>query len=260
MRRSRRAAGRRSCGRHASVATPRRHVGRTPDRCRSCQTPADRTVRGSSATSPSASATSCTSPKPGFDSQAFVVEPPADGSPVELDVELEAATGRLTGTVTGPSGPLGNVDIVVTDGTLTFATSSDTGDDSRRLVAVAASAHRARTRSTATLHGFGTEVMQITLGAGERRDDVDITHAPRRRFDHRPRLDRRRPFGGVTVTAVERRGHPNDDVAHRRRHGAVQLPRPRHPRPVHGDGVDRRILHPVTGGRCSTGMPRASTS
>ena len=43
--------------------------------------------------------------KPGFDTQSFVVTPPEDGAPVELDVELVPATGAIGGTVRGPNGP-----------------------------------------------------------------------------------------------------------------------------------------------------------
>ena len=62
--------------------------------------------------------------KAGYDSQAFVVTPTADGEPIELEVELEPADGELSGSVVGPGGPLGNVDLVLTDGTLTFNTTT----------------------------------------------------------------------------------------------------------------------------------------
>ena len=72
--------------------------------------------------------------KPGFDTQSFVVTPPEDGAPVELDVKLVPATGSIGGTVRGPNGPLGGAEIVVTDGVLTFRTTVGDGRRRRHLV------------------------------------------------------------------------------------------------------------------------------
>ncbi len=138
--------------------------------------------------------------KAGFDSQSFVVEPQEDGSPVELKVELEAASGRLSGTITGPSGPLGNVAIVVTDGVLTFATTTDTGDAAGQWSLSGISTPGTYTL-TATLQGYGTEVMPITLGAGDRLEGIDLTMRQGVGSIIGRVSSGGAPLGGVTVTA-----------------------------------------------------------
>jgi len=129
--------------------------------------------------------------KPGFDTQSFVLSPPADGSPVELDVELKPARGSVGGTVRGPSGPLGGVEIVVSDGTLTFTTTSATDGAIGTWSLEGVSTPSVYTVS-GTLRGYGTEVLQVRLGAGEERSGAD--------------LNMRRGVGAVSGRVVDESG------------------------------------------------------
>jgi len=113
----------------------------------------------------------------GFDSQSFVITPPDDGSPVEMEVVLEPASGRLSGSVVGPGGPLGNVDLVLTDGELTFNTTTASAGDVGTWSLSGVSTPGTYTL-TATLRGYGTEVLQITLEPGEQRSGVTISMIP----------------------------------------------------------------------------------
>lgn len=115
--------------------------------------------------------------KPGFDTQSFVVTPTKDGKPVEMEIVLEPAAGALGGRVTGGGGGLGNVAIGATDGTLQFATTSASEGDVGGFSLPAVSTPSTYT-ITATLRGYGTEVIQVPLEPGEQRTDLSIAMRP----------------------------------------------------------------------------------
>lgn len=115
--------------------------------------------------------------KPGFDTQSFVITPPDDGSAVELDVELEPAEGAIAGRVFGPSGPLGGVTVTVTDGILTFTTTTATVGDVGSWSLEHVSTPGVYT-VTATRHGYGTEVRQVALGPGDQFTGADLRMQP----------------------------------------------------------------------------------
>jgi hypothetical protein len=141
--------------------------------------------------------------KPGFDTQSFVITPPADGSPVQLDVELVASVGAISGRVIGPAGGLGGVAITVTDGTLTFETTSATEGNIGSWSLEGLSTPGVYTVSAA-LRGFGTEVLQIQLGGGERRTSADITmQRGVGTVSGRVLGENGSPLGGVTITATD---------------------------------------------------------
>ena len=145
--------------------------------------------------------------KEGFDTQSFVVTPPADGSPVQMEVVLEPAEGALSGVVIGPAGPLGNVDLVLTDGTLTFNTSSASGRDAGEWSLAAVSTPGTYTL-TASARGLGTEVLQVTLEPGEQRDGITIRMRPDVGSISGRISTGGQPLGGATLTAS------NGDVTH----------------------------------------------
>ena len=64
--------------------------------------------------------------KPGYQTKRYVLNPVAGADPAPLTVPLVAGDGHLSGSVTGPDGPLGGVDLTITDGTVTIATTTPT--------------------------------------------------------------------------------------------------------------------------------------
>lgn len=136
--------------------------------------------------------------KPGFDTQSFVLTPPDSGEPVDLDVELAPAIGAIRGRVIGPNGPLGGADISITDGALTFETTADTDGDIGVFLLERLSTPGVYTL-TAQLRGYGTEVVQVELGAGEQRSNVDILLT--------------RGVGTITGRVVDETGRPLSGVA-----------------------------------------------
>ncbi len=109
--------------------------------------------------------------KAGFNTRAFIVSPNADGKPIELDVDLEPADGSLGGVVTGPSGP---AQVAVTDGTLTFSSTTSTASGSQGRWAIDGVSTPGTYTITITSPGFGTEVMQVRLEAGESRTNLNL--------------------------------------------------------------------------------------
>jgi len=140
--------------------------------------------------------------KPGFDRQSFQILPPDDGKPVELDVELQPASGALGGVISGPSGPLGGVELTVTDGTLVFSATTSTDPASRGTWLIEGLGTPATYSVTAVLDGFGTAVAQVPLAVGERRTNLAFTmQAGVGSIGGRVRGDSG-PLGGVTLTAA----------------------------------------------------------
>jgi hypothetical protein len=139
--------------------------------------------------------------KPGFDTESFVVTPPDDGSAVEMDVELDPAEGSLAGRVSGPGGPLGGVAITVTDGTLTFTTTSATVGDVGTWSVEQVSTPGVYT-VTGVRRGYGTEVRQVALEPGQQFAGADLSMRPGvGSIGGRVYGPDGQPLGGVTVTA-----------------------------------------------------------
>ena len=140
--------------------------------------------------------------KPGFDRQSFQVTPLDDGSPLELEVELQPASGALGGIITGPDGGLGGVDLTVTDGTLTFATTTSTAAGDTGEWIIEGLSTPATYTVTATAAGFGTAVAQLSLSVGERL--TGLSFAMRNGVGSIGGMVRGSvgPIGGVTLTAT----------------------------------------------------------
>ena len=141
--------------------------------------------------------------KPGFDTQSFIVTPPADGSAVELEVKLVASVGSISGRITGPTGGLGGAEVTITDGTLTFTTTSATDGDVGSWSLDGVSTPGVYTVSAA-LRGYGTEVLQVRLDAGQDRTDANLVMRQGvGAVSGRILGESGEPLGGVTVTATD---------------------------------------------------------
>ena len=112
---------------------------------------------------------------PGYDTQSFVLTPRADAQPIDLDVEMKPSQGALSGTVSGPSGPLGAAEVRITDGTLDFATTSASGNGTWSLPGVSTPGVYT---VTATLRGFATAVRQIELEPGDKPSGITLQMVP----------------------------------------------------------------------------------
>lgn len=140
--------------------------------------------------------------KEGFNTQSFLVTPPDDGSPLKLDVELKPAVGALSGTVTSGSGGLGGVDLTVTDGTLTFNTTTSTiaGEEGSWLIEGLSTP--ATYTVTAVRAGYGTVVGQYTLDVGKSSTNLSFSMNQGVGSIGGIVNNSKGPMGGVTLTAT----------------------------------------------------------
>ena len=135
---------------------------------------------------------------PGYDTQSFVLTPRADAQPIDLDVEMKPSQGALSGTVAGPSGPLGAAEVRITDGTLDFATTSASGNGTWSLPGVSTPGVYT---VTATLRGFATAVRQIELEPGDKPSGITLQMVPGLGTITGIVTSAGAGLGGVTVTA-----------------------------------------------------------
>ncbi len=138
--------------------------------------------------------------RPGYDTQAFVVTPTGDGKPIELGVELKPARGSVSGRVTGPGGGLGNVELELTDGDLTFQSASASGAGAGEFTFTGVSTPGTYTLR-ANLPGLGTEVVQVTLEPGEQLTGIAIGMRTGVGSISGRVTEDGEPLGGVTLTA-----------------------------------------------------------
>ena len=149
--------------------------------------------------------------RPGYDTQSFVVTPPEDGKPVELEVEMQPGIGVIAGVVRDTSGALGGVTLVATDGDLSFATTSSTDAGTLGEFSFNGLSTPAVYSVTASRAGFGTEVVQFDLAAGQaragevismRKGVGSITGTVLAKQVDASGGTAEQPFGGVTVTVT----------------------------------------------------------
>ncbi len=135
----------------------------------------------------------------GYDTQSFVITPAADGEPIDLDVELQPASGALAGSVVGPGGSK-NAAITVTDGTLEFRTTADSNTGAWSIDGVSTPGVYT---ITAELRGYATAVRQIELRPGQEVSDIALQMvAGLGTITGRIVNQSGEPLGGVTVAAT----------------------------------------------------------
>nr|WP_297425829.1 carboxypeptidase regulatory-like domain-containing protein [uncultured Actinotalea sp.] len=110
--------------------------------------------------------------KAGFQTQRFVLTG-AQAAAAPLEVEMVAGAGRLSGLVTGPTGPAGGVDVTITDGTTTVTTSTATEGPVGEW-SVDGLSTPSTYLITAAGAGLGAQSALVTLGAGGVRT-VDLS-------------------------------------------------------------------------------------
>ena len=103
----------------------------------------------------------------------------------------------------GPSGGLGNVELVLTDGTLVFNSASASEGDVGTFAFTGVSTPGTYTLK-ATAPGLGTEILQLTLEPGEQRAGVEIRMSTGVGSISGRVTEGGRPLGGVTLDGVER--------------------------------------------------------
>ncbi|HVM53090.1 MAG TPA: carboxypeptidase regulatory-like domain-containing protein [Acidimicrobiales bacterium] len=140
--------------------------------------------------------------KAGFGRRSYVVTVEEKGGNVALEVTLAAGNGGISGTVLGPDGPLGGVAVSVTDGTVTFRTTTPTAGSGIGSWSVAGLTTPGTYLVTAELHGFGTETASVGLGASDSRSGVILQLVPGVGSIAGRVSGGSIPLGGILVTAA----------------------------------------------------------
>ncbi len=118
--------------------------------------------------------------KPGFTTQKYVISTTVNGGQLTVSATLTAATGSMSGTIRDPTGvTLGGVAVTVTDGTVSFKTSTPT------IGAVGAwNVSGLNTPDTylvtATAPGYGTQTTLVKIGPAGSVSGVNLTMSPAR--------------------------------------------------------------------------------
>ena len=137
--------------------------------------------------------------KAGYTTQSFIVSPPADGKPIELDIDLQPGDGSVGGVVSGPSGP---VQVAVTDGTLTFRSTTSTDSANPGRWAIDGVSTPGTYTITFTSPGYGTEVMQARLEPGQSLTNLNLRMTSGVGSISGTVRDGAGPLGGATLVAT----------------------------------------------------------
>ncbi len=140
--------------------------------------------------------------KPGYATRAYVVEMSDDGTPITLDTELVAGDGSLGGRVSGPDGPLGDVQISVTDGTVTLNTSTPT-TGAVGTWTVDGLTTPGTYLVTASRRGYGTSTELVRLGGGQSLSNIEIGLRPGTGAITGTVRSGSQLLGDVTITATD---------------------------------------------------------
>jgi hypothetical protein len=143
--------------------------------------------------------------KAGFQTQRFLINSADLASPKPMKVALAPGNGSLSGTVTGPDGPIGAATITITDGTVSLQTSSVSASASANGAPGSWRADNLSTPGsylvTATAPGYGGSSTLITLGPkGSKK--ADLTLKPGQASIVGTVSDGDGGLGGITVTAT----------------------------------------------------------
>jgi hypothetical protein len=117
--------------------------------------------------------------KAGFQTQRFLINSADLASPNPMKVALLPGNGSLSGTVTGPDGPIGAATITITDGTVSLQTSSVSASASASGTPGTWRADNLSTPGsyliTATAPGYGGSSTLVTLGPkGSKKADLTL--------------------------------------------------------------------------------------
>lgn len=139
--------------------------------------------------------------KAGYVTQSHLISLDAGDEPVALDVVLEPGDGRLGGTVAAGGTPVGGATVTITDGTVTYTTSTATTGDIGRW-SVEGLATPGRYLVTIDRRGYGTETQALELAAGGTADAITTALTPGVGSISGSIQYLGQPKGGVTVTAT----------------------------------------------------------
>ncbi len=139
--------------------------------------------------------------KAGYVTQSHLISLDTGDEPLALDVVLEPGDGRLGGLVSAGGAPVGGATVTITDGTVTYTTSTATTGDIGRW-SVEGLPTPGRYLVTIDRRGYGTETQALELAAGGTADAVATALTAGVGSIGGSIQYLGQPRGGVTVTAT----------------------------------------------------------
>jgi hypothetical protein len=140
--------------------------------------------------------------QPGYNTRKYVVQTKV-GTNITLNTLLSPGTGSLSGTVSGPNGPLGGVSITVSDGSVTVTTVTPTTGAGIGTWSVSGLNTPDSYLVSASASGFGTQITTASLAPSASLAGVDLTMKPGVGSISGTVTAGAQPVGGVTVTATD---------------------------------------------------------
>ena len=142
--------------------------------------------------------------EPGYNTRKYIVQT-STGNNVTLDTALSPGTGSLSGTVTGPNGPVGGVSITVSDGSVTVTTVTPTTGKGVGTWSVSGLNTPDTYLVSASATGYGTQITSATLAASASLAGVNLKLEPGVGSITGTVSDGTsgQPVGDVTVTATD---------------------------------------------------------
>ncbi|WP_298404760.1 carboxypeptidase-like regulatory domain-containing protein [Ferrimicrobium sp.] len=113
--------------------------------------------------------------KPGFTTHKVLLSPAHIGQQIKISAKLVPGTGALSGTVYGPSGPMGDALVTVSNGLLNFATHTASVGSGVGTWSVSQISTPGSYLIQVSAPGYGTQVQTVTLGPSASQSNIS-TH------------------------------------------------------------------------------------
>ena len=139
--------------------------------------------------------------KIGYITKSVIINPTDDGKAVQVDVQLLPGDGLIDGMVTAGGAGLGGVSVSATDGTVVLASTTSTDAKNRGAWSLDGLSTPGTYTITFSLAGYGTQVAQVVLAAGEKKHNVIIAMTAGVGSLSGTIRTKGNPLGGITVTA-----------------------------------------------------------
>ncbi len=139
--------------------------------------------------------------KVGYITKSVIVNPTDDGKPVQMEVQLLPGDGSIGGTVTSNGAGLGGVSVSATDGTVILQSTTSTDAKNRGTWSLDGLSTPGTYTITFAVSGYGTQVAQVVLGAGEKKHGVNIVMFAGVGSVSGTIRTGGNPLGGITITA-----------------------------------------------------------
>jgi hypothetical protein len=142
--------------------------------------------------------------KLGYDTAKYLVTTTAPGQTLSLDATLSVASGSISGLVSGPAGPLGDVAVTVSNGPITVTTRTPSTGQGVGTWSIGGLSTPGTYLVSAALGDYGTQTTTVTLGPSGSAGGVRLVLRPGvATITGTVRSTSQSGVAGLTVTAAD---------------------------------------------------------